>query len=541
MSRRRPLYIFLSLLALILFGTLIVLSSFTYYLSIDPAAYITEDEVPFLTNTTRWNASHHPKPERIPRILHQTWKSDTLPERWRGISQACRDMMPDYEYMLWTDAASRDFIATHYPWFLDTFDHYPYNIQRADVIRYFVLHHYGGIYLDLDIGCLRPLDPLLVYPVIFPKTIPVGLSNDLMFSEKHHPIMEQTIHNLITFDHNWVLNYPTVMFSTGPMYLSMQYGLYVSTHPSTANIEVRVLPKSLYGKNAKEGEAPHSFFSHFYGSSWHADDAAFIGFLGTWGKGLMWIGLVVLLLGLLRLPSRPRKYSFRRMGGYDVLLPRWSHRTGRWQILTSATPSSSGASTTLSSPISDDDSSSVPAVPVLHLPIDLRPRSPEMSTPSDPYFGRSRSFFINAFSNFRNRVASIANGRDDHSRNPAHSRRHRHSRGVLFFLPAIFTSSRDIELQTASSNILPSSAALLRVPPCPSQSRSPPQTPEKQKIESQIGSAEDDEHRMLSIRADESDEVQRFVNLTDNSSSGRRNSTYATRTAASLIRPAQSP
>ena len=40
--------------------------------------------------------------------------------------------------------------ACRYPWFLETFDGYPYPIQRADAIRYFVLHHFGGIYIDLD-------------------------------------------------------------------------------------------------------------------------------------------------------------------------------------------------------------------------------------------------------------------------------------------------------------------------------------------------------------------------------------------------------
>ena len=84
--------------------------------------------------------------------------------------------------MLWTDASSREFIANEYPWFLDTFDGYTYPIQRADAIRYFVLYHYGGIYVDLDIGCLRPMDDLLYYPVILPRTKPVGVSNDLMFS-----------------------------------------------------------------------------------------------------------------------------------------------------------------------------------------------------------------------------------------------------------------------------------------------------------------------------------------------------------------------
>jgi mannosyltransferase OCH1-like enzyme len=40
--------------------------------------------------------------------------------------------------------------VARYPWFLETFDGYVYPIQRADAIRYFVLHHFGGIYIDLD-------------------------------------------------------------------------------------------------------------------------------------------------------------------------------------------------------------------------------------------------------------------------------------------------------------------------------------------------------------------------------------------------------
>ena len=51
---------------------------------------------------------------------------------------------------LWTDEKSRRFIEKEYPWFLETFDSYKYPIQRADSIRYFVLAHYGGTYIDLD-------------------------------------------------------------------------------------------------------------------------------------------------------------------------------------------------------------------------------------------------------------------------------------------------------------------------------------------------------------------------------------------------------
>jgi len=83
--------------------------------------------------------------------------------------------------------------------------------------------------------------------------------------------MELVIHNLVTFDHTYGTNYPTVMFSTGPMFLSAQYNLWPMTDGDHGG--VRVLPKHLYGKHATEEEAPHAFFTHFYGSSWHAEDA----------------------------------------------------------------------------------------------------------------------------------------------------------------------------------------------------------------------------------------------------------------------------
>lgn len=44
-------------------------------------------------------------------------------------------MHPDYEYRLWTDAQSQEFIATKFPGLLPTWDAYPFAIQRADAIR----------------------------------------------------------------------------------------------------------------------------------------------------------------------------------------------------------------------------------------------------------------------------------------------------------------------------------------------------------------------------------------------------------------------
>jgi mannosyltransferase OCH1-like enzyme len=63
-------------------------------------------------------------------------------------------------HQLWTNEKSRDFIQTEYPWFLETYDAYPYPIMRADAIRYFILSHYGGIYIDLDDVCSPKCCPI---------------------------------------------------------------------------------------------------------------------------------------------------------------------------------------------------------------------------------------------------------------------------------------------------------------------------------------------------------------------------------------------
>ena len=40
----------------------------------------------------------------VPAIIHQTWKTDQVPEKWKKAQQSCIDLHPDYEYKLWTDA-----------------------------------------------------------------------------------------------------------------------------------------------------------------------------------------------------------------------------------------------------------------------------------------------------------------------------------------------------------------------------------------------------------------------------------------------------
>lgn len=38
------------------------------------------------------------RPQYIPKIIHQTYINETIPERWRDAQQSCIDLHTDYEY-----------------------------------------------------------------------------------------------------------------------------------------------------------------------------------------------------------------------------------------------------------------------------------------------------------------------------------------------------------------------------------------------------------------------------------------------------------
>ncbi|KAI9190827.1 nucleotide-diphospho-sugar transferase, partial [Polychytrium aggregatum] len=97
-------------------------------------------------------------PLRIPKIIHQSWKNSTLPKRFERWANTWKQHHPTWTYILWTDEMNRRLVELNFPWFLDTYDSFPNNIERADSVRYLYMYKYGGVYADLDMECLRAMD-----------------------------------------------------------------------------------------------------------------------------------------------------------------------------------------------------------------------------------------------------------------------------------------------------------------------------------------------------------------------------------------------
>lgn len=107
--------------------------------------------------------SDSPDSVSIPRIIHQIWYQGAaaVPPHYRAFRDGWRAAHPAWELRLWDRGSCRALLAERYPEFLPAWEAYPLFIQRIDSIRYFILKTYGGFYLDMDMECLKPLDPLL--------------------------------------------------------------------------------------------------------------------------------------------------------------------------------------------------------------------------------------------------------------------------------------------------------------------------------------------------------------------------------------------
>lgn len=232
---------------------------------------------------------------RIPPILHQTWKTEAVPERFQAAVGRWRDLHPHWTYMFWTDEAIDLFVARHYPEMLELFRSYPDQIQRVDAVRYLILHHHGGVYSDLDVEAVRNCDELLDLAAFLPPTKPFGVSNDLMGATQGHPFFARLIDSLDQsydrWQRRWVPRHFRVLLTTGSLFVSFVYRRH--------GLEdgVTLLDPPLYGAPA----GPWSLVGHLPGNTWAGPDTHLFLFLMRHWKWLVptaiaVIGLLVLAL-----------------------------------------------------------------------------------------------------------------------------------------------------------------------------------------------------------------------------------------------------
>jgi len=181
---------------------------------------------------------------RIPRIIHQTYKTHDVPSIWNETVQSVIEKnLGDFKYRRWSHVEMDAFVKENEPEFYSSiYIKYPYDMQRIDSFRYVLMYYIGGIYIDMDNGCNRPfkelvqtlesLEPDAIHIAAFPRREQFGVETDFLLSSAGHPLYKQLTSRLYLFNHNYILHFWTMQLSAGPMYVSIQERLFKSSKQS---------------------------------------------------------------------------------------------------------------------------------------------------------------------------------------------------------------------------------------------------------------------------------------------------------------------
>lgn len=147
-----------------------------------------------------------------------------MPERFRAAQESWWRLHPGWAYRLWTDEDLAELVRTRAPELWPLWQAYPDHIQRVDAARYVILREHGGVYADLDLECLRPLDELMGYRVVLPKTTPFGLSNQFMLAAPGEPLFRYAVEALPEafgrWQRRWLPRHLRVLRTTGPLFIT---------------------------------------------------------------------------------------------------------------------------------------------------------------------------------------------------------------------------------------------------------------------------------------------------------------------------------
>ena len=182
---------------------------------------------------------------QIPKIIHQIWsnKYEELPEIFQDLGMTWKNYHPNWKYILWNDEQMNHFIHSFDPEYEESYNHFYFDVQRWDVIRYLILYQLGGVYIDFDYECIDSMEGILkrdccfamepkAHQSLFMNGNSPYFNNAFMAAIPKHPFMKEIIKTVFLKDLSFCpkgkSRFEQVLCTTGPIMLSETYAQYVN-------------------------------------------------------------------------------------------------------------------------------------------------------------------------------------------------------------------------------------------------------------------------------------------------------------------------
>lgn len=141
--------------------------------------------------------------QKIPKIIHQIWIGPYKPPEFM---YTWKEIHADYEYILWDNNKIKELFPLRNQELYDLYDGETecWN-ARSDILRFEIMHKFGGIYVDADTICLRHLEGDFLNTDFFAaylneKARKNRIASGVMGGVKNHILMERCIEELHKYE-----------------------------------------------------------------------------------------------------------------------------------------------------------------------------------------------------------------------------------------------------------------------------------------------------------------------------------------------------
>ena len=207
-----------------------------------------------------WVENHiEPIKQYIPNLLHLIWVGQSPQPDYIAIRVSkWKELMPHWTVRLWTNEDLKDVRAD----VLELIDKTEKGVQKADILRYYIIETYGGVYMDSDVEPVKSLDPILyLSDLVICHDNAISwpyISIGFFAASPNHPVLTKAIE--LCMDAELNTNIPHM--TTGPKLFGNAVSLV-----SPIDKKYTLLPMDAFYW-VERGITANRFGTHHYAQSW---------------------------------------------------------------------------------------------------------------------------------------------------------------------------------------------------------------------------------------------------------------------------------
>jgi mannosyltransferase OCH1-like enzyme len=162
--------------------------------------------------------------------IHQIWVGDKkIPSHIKDYMDEVKELHPKFNYYLWNDDNLPE-LPQHLK---EIYDAYEQPAVKADLLRMYVVHKFGGIYLDADLKTINGLNTNIILHEDYDGFISYNnsygmsaLANTIFGFSKNNKFLEYMIDNII-YKNQWI----------GPNWWSQIVCKHLNLNPSNSTLD----------------------------------------------------------------------------------------------------------------------------------------------------------------------------------------------------------------------------------------------------------------------------------------------------------------